>query len=207
MKLMKTLLAATFLVGTLYGVSQAQVREDSFIREAVGTVKYRFDNIGLSSAAIIVDLSDAVTYPHRVNGMAVITDIRVTVDKITTSSGTVRLGVMKNVDASSGTVAWFYTLDFDRDTTGTVIRDFANLSPGVVRAYVSPTFTTPFFLTNDSSAFSTVYQTDVNLPAASGTPTAPAPGDIIFKWDWAGAGATNTNTVDITVELTYYGER
>lgn len=203
MNFLKRLLVASLLMGGILGVSEAAVRDDSFVRDNSGTIRYRFDGITVSTSAVLIDLSNTTTWPHKYTGHVVITSLRVVVDKVANSTGTLKVGLATDVNATNGDVEWFYSLDFE-DNGGTGIIDFVNYSPGAINAYADSTGATPFMLSADVTTDSTVYQTDVGLLNATGVAAAPGTGDIILRVDFTNTQSAGT---DIVIEAEYYTER
>ena len=173
----------------------------SVFRDDAVEIVYTSPAVVGSTAAVLIDLSNTTTWPHKQTGSANIYGIWVDFDKIGASTGTVKVGVVTNIDGSSGTVKWFYVA---ANTTNHVSTP-GPTSPviaGLIRTKVSGN-ATPFITTNNSSSFSTLYQTDVTLPTAAGTFVAPAIGDVVAFIEGGGTSATLT----ATIHLTYSAER
>lgn len=196
---MKKLFAALLFLGFCSGVAHA--RTDENVRLTGRVAKYTFTGITASTSSVLIDLSDQANFRHQQTGEVVITGIRVVVDKVAASSGTVRLGVVSAVSATNGTVKYFYEKPFEKDTVGTHLVEWFNINPVPVRTIVDSAGLTPGFVSNVQDASDTTYQTDVRLNTPVGT-TFPAVGDIIFRLAMAGTTALNC-----TVEVYYYTEK
>ena len=206
MRILKTLSFALALACLSLGVSHASVLDDAAVRDKSSFIKYRFNDVTVSTSAIVYDQSDTTNFPpHLATDHPVLISVRVAVDKVAASTGTFKLGVVTRADATNGDIEWFYSLDFDRDIVGTSIRDFMPLSPGGTRVYVSADNVTPYLFSSEKTMASTVYQTDVPLNTLTGTSVAPGRGDIVGRFDVVGNGTTTA--LDIVVEIYYYTER
>lgn len=195
-----------FLIMGLAGVSQAY--DFGISQERNVYVKYTQTLTATltSTAAIIVDLSDTTNWPHKEKGEIRVSWLRVSFDKAAASTETLKLGVVNFVNASTGTVTWFYSLPSSYNASNTNVVDVINYSPSWINLRVIPdneddAGVTPYLLSNDKTNGSTVYQNDVKLPTTSGTAAAPGYGDIILYIDNSDTAGANDWT--ITVELIY----
>jgi hypothetical protein len=192
---MKKLLFALFMLlgGSAYAIDFQVSREEA------GFVKYKWDDIAASTTAILVDLSDITNFPHSKTGYVVVNALRVNIDKAAASTGTVRIGLIVAISTTVGSVEWIHTTNFDRDTVSTHLEEMINFAPACIRAYANTSGATPYLI-GISTANSTLFQSDVNLPTTyqpSGA-VAPAVGDLVLRYDAIGSTA-----MDIEVELWY----
>jgi hypothetical protein len=197
MKKLILTLAALVICSPLYASSF----EASFRDNAVEVV-YTSPAVAASTAAIIVDLSDTTNWPHKNTSGINVSGLWVDVDKAGASTDTVKVGVVTNIDASSGTVKWFFVAANTANRVSTPGLQ-SPIIEGIVRTKVNSSNVTPYILTNNSSSQSTIFQTDVLLPTANGTFVAPAVGDIVAFIEGGGAAATAT----ATIHLIYSAER
>jgi opacity protein-like surface antigen len=202
----KFLFLAALAVGLFASPAHAEYRSESYVRGTAGTAKFFFNGITASTSALVVDLSSASTgglYPHSNTAELDVVAIRVQIDKVAASSATVQLGVITAVNATNGNFTAFYSKSFNNDTVSTTLEDEVNPFPAVWRLKVNGDGKTPFLGSNLTSLSDTAYQTDVTLPATSGTPTFPAVGDLILRVVMVGV----PTAMNITVEVNYYSER
>lgn len=164
-----------------------------------------------STHTVLVDLSNTTNWPHKETGYIAIDALKVTVDKVAASSPTVKIGVVTFVDASTGSVAYAWSLDASKNVSNTSVEAFNNWSPSFLRLKVNPTaptgvlFTdgsTPYLLSSEHVRANTAFQTDVILPNPYGTDAAPGLGDIILSVNNVDA----TNSVIVIVDLLYHSE-
>lgn len=171
-------------------------------RQDAATAVFAWTDVAASSSAIIVDLSDTSGFPHKLTGQVNVAGIRVDIGKVAASSGTIKVGVVTRVDATNGDVKWFFNHTFGDDATGspTHYSEASNFSEVSVRAKVKDG-TTPYLASKLTTANSTTFQTDVNLPTTIGN-GPPGVGDIVVQYTTAGTSAT-----DISLELVYFTEK
>lgn len=201
MKLKKLLPAlAGGLVALLVGVGPQPAYAGLFgFGDTPVTIHYSKTSITASTTAILVDLSDTTNFKHSKTNGANIDSIRLDIGKVAGSSGTIKLGVVTEVDASNGSVYWFTTKHMQEGTVEKNLDDEIGFSLSKIRTRIDPDNDVPlYFATNDSSLGDTTYQTDVNLPTVLGSNAAPAEGDIIFQFTNDGGDAWN-----ISLRLSY----
>lgn len=164
-------------------------------------VVYTSPAVTASTAAIIVKLSDTTNWPHKVAGSIDIAGIWVDFDRTGVSTSTVKVGVVTDVNASTGNVTYFWVCNNTANHAATPGSNSPNLG-SLIRAKVSSTNTTPFILSNNKQANSTLYKTGITLPTANGTFVAPAAGDIVAFIEGGG-----TTSITATIHLLYSAER
>jgi hypothetical protein len=174
--------------------------------DKTNTVRARLTaTLNSSTSTVLVDLSDTTRWPHKETGEVNISAIRVDVDKIAASSGTIKIGVVNAVDIASGTVTWVWGREFGKNVSNSDVSFVANYVPTFLRLKVNPpTYPAdgvlPYVLSNDVTTDSTVYQSDVTLTAASGTSVAPGVGDVLVLI----TNSDITNTFVVGVEIQYH---
>lgn len=154
-----------------------------------------------STAVLVIDLSDTTNYPHRTRDAADIMAVDIQVDQVAAGTSTVKLGVVTSVNASSGTVSWFYDNANSLNVSNTQNSRRGAWLPSSIRAEVV-NGATPYLITRERTAITPVagqpllYQNDIPLFSPRGVSVAPAVGDIVAEIQ---AGATNGAIVDIGV--------
>lgn len=164
-------------------------------------IHYNTGPMTVSTTAVLIDLSDITNYGHRLTGQVNISDLRVELSKAAASTGTLRIGVVYNINPSTGDVHWFYALDFSRDTAGLRLNDHEEFAETSIRAKAKVN-STPYLAGNVKSQGSTTFQSDVMLNSIVGTTSSglfPDIGDIVFDITTAGS---NAYTLDITAIYT-----
>ena len=171
-------------------------------------VKYTMPaSVGASTAAIIVDLSDTSNFAHKDTGSLRVQGYDIVIDQVAAGTSTVKLGVVTSVNASSGTVRWFETIDNTLNVSNTNKNIGRYFVPASIDLLVTGAGTTPGLVTKTVTAITPVvgepllYQTDVSLPTAV-SPTSvafPSKGDIVME-----TNATAANGVRVSVGILYY---
>jgi len=156
-----------------------------------------------STSAVVIDLSDSTNWPHSETGEIRVSWLKVSLDKAAASTETIKLGVVNFVNASTGTVTWFYSLPSGYNVSNTNVVDTINYAPAWLNLRVNPANqddagTTPYILSNDKTDGSTTYQNDVSLPTTYGTDAAPGYGDVILYVD-----NSDAKDINVTVEIIY----
>jgi hypothetical protein len=204
--LKRTLLAAALLAFS-HTAAHAWIFQE--VPDKTVTVRYRLAvAANVSTAAVVIDLSDTANFKHTDTGQLNISSIKLDIDKAAASTTTVRLGAVNFVDSSTGSVTWFYAKESGLNVSNSNTVDFLSYVPNFLRLKVNPAATTqtdgstPYLLSNDTTSGSTIYQTDVNLPSpiAAGV-SAPGPGDVVML-------VTNgTAAVTVNVEIQYHADK
>jgi len=177
-------------------------------------VHYSSETVDTNASVILLDLSDQTNFHHLNTGGFVITDIYVSVDRtgssgVTTSTGSVKIGVVNQVDASTGSISYFYEFPFFKGGSMTSpVTDHRNYhDPNLYTKIVtSGTYyadgLTPYILTNLVTSDSTSFQTDVALPSVYGGSGYPGTGDIIATFTEATAGSYS-----VSIDIIYHSKR
>jgi hypothetical protein len=151
-----------------------------------------FSSALISSAStntILISLSSSSYFNHPPNQRSIIIDyIRVSVDKAAATTSTIKLGVVKEINTTAGTVAWFYTKGFALNVSNTTPESILTYTPNLYNCRVNISNNlgyTPYLTTNDVTVGSAVYTTILNLPiiGLGGviTQLPPHTGDIILN--------------------------
>lgn len=187
-KLVKPFQSALLLAGLcVIPLARAQASIFGDISDKDVMVNYRLAVAAtISTAAIVIDLSDTTNWPHKETGELNISAFRIDVDKTAASTDTVKIGVVNFVDSSTGSVTWVETLEGTSNVSNTNVTEVLNFAPNYLRLRVNPNGPqtdglTPFILSNDTTGGSTTYQTDVNLPSAFSAATKPGVGDLVVS--------------------------
>lgn len=191
---MKKLWLLLALLGATSGIAHAD-----FLGEEVFTAKYRLSvAANTSTAAVVIDLSDTTNFPHKNSRELNIDSLRISVDKVAASTFTVKVGVVNFVNASTGSITWFYSEEGVVNVSNTNVIGFYDYRPDFIRARVNESSTqdtdgaTPYIISNDTTSGSTTYQTDVRLPSMLAAGAIPARGDLVI-FVQTGAGAVVAN--------------
>lgn len=175
-----SLLAIAALTQRCEALDLFESRSDKMV-----TARYRINvAANISTAAVVIDLSDTVNWPHKDRREIRVNSIRLDVDKVSTSTFTAKVGVVNFVQASTGSVTWFRATESSANVSNTNVTDSSNYYPATLRLRVDSAGnatdgTTPYLISNDKTSGSTTYQTDVPLPSTNGN-TAPGAGDVIL---------------------------
>ena len=193
----------------LFGLSSA-AHADLFgsVKDKSVAVTYKLAVAAtITTHTVVIDLSDTSNWPHKETGQINISDIRVSIDKTAASTCTIQIGVVNFVNASTGSVTWFYSQNSERNVSNTNINPFTNYHETYYRCRVNPGTTpntngsTPYILSSQTTTASTVYQDDLNLPSPVGTGTTkPGVGDIVMMVQ-NGAVA-----LEVYVEIIYHSQ-
>lgn len=159
---------------------------------------HKLGNVG-DSYAILVDLSDTTTFPHASTGRIDISFIRITIDRDSSATGELEMGVITRIDGTDADVSFFFDEPFIK-SNARHIETAENFAPSQLKTGVTNGLT-PFLITNDTINNIAAVNTGVTLssPAGVGSVT-PAVGDILLFIDH-GAG-----TFDIDVDMFYHSE-
>lgn len=201
---MKKLLAVLFLI-SMAKVCRADILDD--IGDRSYEVKYQLAVAAqISTNVIVIDLSDTVNFPHKQSGEIEITNIKLNVDKTAASTETIKLGVVNQINVSSGSVTWFWSngAKSNVSNTDTFVQNYGSDHWYRLRAneVVNSTGTTPYILSNDLTSASQTFQNDVALPCPTPLGQAfPGMGDLILQ---ANNGAV---AIDLSLEIHYFARR
>ena len=162
----------------------------------------------ISTNTVVVSLSNTTGYwPHPIGHKAIVIDsISADIDKAATTTSTLKLGVVEEINPSTGTVSWFWKRGNALNVSNTDVyinqmysADGLNCKVNLVTtASGVSSATTPYLLTSDVTTGSAVYQSDLGLPSVvtpvNGTYSSPQTGDIVLNIV-NGAAAVNLNLI------------
>ena len=179
---------------------------------------------GISTNTVLVSLSSTTVWPNPTleTGYVNVNNLYIATDKLETSSVTVKVGVVTYIDSSTGSVKYFASMSAINPSTTTVRTLFYQSDNSFKSLKVIPATPntgldgiTPYFISNDILSGSTLFQTDVMLPAVNGrnsgmifTSTGtvgnvfPGLGDIILSINNMDA----TNAIAVLLDMTYHYE-
>lgn len=143
---------------------------------------------------MLIDLSDTTNWKHTNTGEIVIEYMILEVDPGSTFSGEVRIGYLKNVDATDGDFVTLFDVDMQKSAALLV----ENIDFGSHGMHCGDTSHFGPVDAND-----TAYQTDVNLGGPDDPTTGTYPsgnGDLILQVTGAGAGNAG---VDVSITIGY----
>jgi len=197
-------LIAAFIVGICSVSARAWIFEQ--VPDKAVTVHYRLPvGPSVSTNTILIDLNDTTNFPHKETGELNLDYIRLGIDKLAASTGTVKLGIVNMVNVTTGSVTWMWSVEFSTNASNTNIQENTNLLPVFLKCRVNPASTadidgsTPYILSNDKTTQSTTYQTDVALPTPVGN-AFPGVGDILLQV----VNKDNVSAIIVTVDAIYH---
>lgn len=162
-------------------------------------VHYQFSvAAAITTNTVIIDLSDTSGWPHKDTGELNIDYYRFDIDRVATSSTSIKLGVLNYVNSSTGSVTWFAIYGSSLNVSNTSQLTQTNFLPASIKCRVNTGLTpdttgfTPFIFSNDKTSGSTLFQTDVVLPSPNGN-IFPGVGDIILQVVNGGASTALIN--------------
>jgi len=201
---MKKLLCV-FSLFFISSVSHAGVFDT--LRGDTGWIKYDLAVAAdVSTHTVLIDISSTTVWPHSIDGYVLISKLRISIDKAAASTETVKVGVVNFVNASTGSVSWFYESPSETEVSNGKVLDEINFEDGeLLRTKIKPAVnlsswkgTPVFFLTNDETTNSTIYQTDVNLPSPNSIGyTSPGFQDIVMNV------SNGTGAISLSVYIEY----
>lgn len=174
------------------------------VLKSAGTTPVAFVLVHLSSPTF----NTTYAFPHNETGELDVTEVRVDVDKVATSSGSVKIGVLTFVNQSTGSASFFFDRSFTNNVSNTSTVDEWNLAPAFWRLRIRPKAgategVTPFFATNDTDNGTTLYQTDVSMQSPLGLSAVfPGRGDIVMEI----LNKDFTNSITVSVDVVYHSE-
>lgn len=200
-------------IGLLFicGFAKAGWFDDSKIGSDQYTVVYTTAPMGVSASTtvVLVELS-STTWPHPTDGRAIVIDsIQIDNDKAAATTSIVKVGVVREVNSSSGTVVWIERQGQGNNVSNTNVFQKIDYSPGLncrvntrAQVYGSNTGTTPYILSNDLLEGSNVLTTGLPLlnPGSTGFSSFLSPGDIVANIVNGAAVANVTITIKYHLE-------
>lgn len=191
----------------LSGLSHAGIFDYGADKTVFVKYSYAVAAANISTSTIVIDKSDITNWPHTKPDHISVVGIDLDVDKVAAATATVKLGVVNHVNASTGSVTWFWARNFGLNVSNTDTKITEIYYPLSIKTKVevqsgNTDGVTPFLLSDDTTSGSTIFQNDVLLTATSGTDVAPSEGDIVMQ---VNGGGSNTLTIDL--HLWYYTDR
>lgn len=156
-------------------------------------------DVSASGYAGLIDLSDTTTWPHDRTGRIDITSTNFSIDRNSTATGFVRVGVITRVDETDADVAYVSGITFEKSDDRQIIRD-RRYSPSQLKCGVVDGALTRI-LSDFTAENVTAINTGGTLTGPGGNTFTPAVGDIIV-----GYGRT-AGSYNASVSVTYHGER
>lgn len=172
-------------------------------------VKYSFAvaSANESTSTIVIDKSDTTNWPHTNSNHIAITGIDLDVDKVAAATATIKLGVVNFVDATNGSITWFWARNYGLNVSNTETKVSEMYYPLAIKTKVNLVSggadgTTPFLISDDTVSNSTTFQNDVLLSSVSGSQIAPDEGDIVMQ-----VISDSSNALTVDLHLWYYTDR
>lgn len=154
---------------------------------------------------VLIDLSDAVTFPHTETGKIRLYSIKLVTERQTDGAYIVYIGVITEIDATDGSTAWLlaiYLETVDNPTDSTDRRAFIFDWPNGLDLEVSAGVLVNM-LSNVGHAGDATWQTDTPLDSPAGDTTqSPGAGDLVMYVDETGGAGT----ISLTATVEYITE-
>ena len=192
--MIKRIMFAIALLFVMNGISKASWWDD---RPDQFTVTFSSAAAAsISTTVVMVPLSSATAagvpiWPHPLGARAIVVDsIQIDNDKTAATTSIIKVGVVREINVSSGTIVWFERMGNGINVSNTNNFQYVVYPDGGLNCRVnprSPNFgaslgSTPYILSNDTLTATTI-TTGLPLPSvADGTPQAIARvGDIVLN--------------------------
>lgn len=159
-------------------------------RELNVYVNHSVTNHSASSYAALIDLSDTTNFPHDEAGRLDLSAIYISVDRDSTGTGLIRVGVVKAINGTSATIGWFMGLNFDKSNEQHITRDRI-WTPSQLKCDVVAGATPHMLVTTVSGITAINTATALDSPRGAATVT-PAVGDIVIEYNRT-AGSYNAS--------------
>jgi hypothetical protein len=153
-------------------------------------------DVAATTRYVLVDLSDTVNFPHNATSPLRIEKLFVQVDKEGSGDYVVRVGFVEEVDATNGSVTFFYTRNLRGVTT---ILENLDFSLDGKRQGISLATSNMASISNEDVNDSTNWRTGVTLACPTGSSVAPGSGDIVLEVE----EASGTGTVSFVITAQY----
>lgn len=208
----KIAVALLCLLGFI-GVSRAEIMQSS--KEEPVLVRFTSSTIVGTTSFILIDLpsiynATSSSYSHLNNGAINIISLNVDIAKIAASSVTVKIGVLTEVNASTGSVKYFWGKNLSKDATATHLDISPDFNHFLARCKVIYTGLTngitPFITSNDVAVNQTHYKQTNALFGTNTTAAYPHVGDIVIDVTNIGTLPTAANAIDLSVTALYNSE-
>lgn len=183
---MKRFLLSTALLLTFLSLPKIVKAGDLYAGSSGGpdvyTVFYTTNGI-ISTTTVVVSLSSQTIgggniWPHPLTARSIIVDsIQIEVDKAAATTAGVKVGVVREVNISSGTIAWFDTCNSTINVSNTNAFQNIQFANGGLNTRVNPvaqtggpnTGTLPWIFTNDLNQANAIYiaSTTIGYPSTA----------------------------------------
>lgn len=175
--------------------------------------------VNTSTNIVLISVSSTTYWPNPTaeTGYININNLYIQVDKVAASTSTVKVGVVTYVDTSTGSVKYFAVLSSSKSVSNNLNNYFYESDNSfrclkVISATPNSGFdgTTPFLISNDIVSGSTLFQSDVVLPAVdvtNGGMFSPSSGNIAPGLGDIVASIFNpdvTNNIVVTIDMEYH---
>jgi hypothetical protein len=148
-------------------------------------------DVAVTTRYILIDKSDTTGFPHDADERLCIEKIEYQFDKEGSFDWIVRIGFVEEVDATNGSVSFFFTKVIRGITALDNLIDYANtLRKGIS---VDNVVTKG----SDDVSGSTNWQNDVTLDNLTGSNVAPAAGDLVMELEEVTNGAIISFSVTV----------
>jgi hypothetical protein len=160
---------------------------------------------GTSAQFILVSLP-STSFSHINNGALNLVTLNIVIDKVATSSGTLKIGVLTEVNEATGSVKYFAVVPFSRDITSTFMQYTPDYNHFFARCKVAYNGSTPFITSNDTAVNQIAFRRDNLLQSPIGLIT-PHVGDVVMVVTTNAFPANlAANAIDISVTSLYNSE-
>lgn len=154
-------------------------------------------DISAAGHRLLVDLSDTTSYPHNSTGRIDFSAIYLQVDRDSTATGRIRVGVITAINGTDATVVYFNGIAFEKSDDRHIQRD-RNYAPSQLKTSVVGGVADRIAI--PPIAGITAINTGVTLNDIYGNAKTPAVGDIIFTYERV------AGTFNATVSGFYHSE-
>lgn len=178
------------------------------------TVMVHFSTTVIAGATSVFDLvslgNTASLFPHLDHGELDVSHVNIMVDKIATSTGTVKLGVVNFVNQSTGSATFYYDCAYVRNVTNNSLPFTDYFTPAFLRGKVLSGKTatnsdidgiTPFITSNEKLSGVAALSGAVLLQSPAGF-INPRAGDLMMQV----VNNDSANPVTIQMEIYYHSE-
>lgn len=156
-------------------------------------------DISATAYAGFIDLSNTTGLPHERDGRIDLCAVYISVDRDSTATGSVRIGVITRIDGTDADIEYVQGVTFEKSNERTIVRDRV-FSPNQLKCGVESGA-----LNRVASQFTETGVTAVNtggtLTDANGNTFTPAVGDMIVKY------TRSAGVYSSAVSCFYHGER
>jgi hypothetical protein len=212
---LKKFLFAFLLIGGIIRFGHAAITDPQVNQEKTVQV-YLSTTIPVATNParfVLIQLSSS-SYPHlALNpsdiGEIDISHIRADIDKVATSSGSIRIGVVTYTDTHGGSVEFFWKRSFTKNGSNTNISDPENDTPAFYRCKVrvpvsSTTYAgpTPWILSNETLYNVSAYTSTATFQSTVGVTSSLRTGDIVMEI----ANLDPANTIVVNTTVLYHAE-